>query len=360
MQFEDIVLKTNVLAFASRSKAKGKPQRRTLSQLMHVQGLYPPGTESALISSHNIIRLSLSQCQYNCVFFFVMKIYLERKRWSDWILEIEGLSSDALSTLSDEKWKSTITRDAGNRKRFQYCTDSSGREILYLRPLQGHSGRNLIDPSLKDNVLILNDFFEYIFIISNSGFIPGGQNLSKRQTILFTLVDLLNKEHRDADKIDLEAPRLAWYHQKNVEETSKPDVLGWHQNCSKRFKFHQTRSNAINLYDTLPAYCIPNIIIIGTGESYTRKYMRVFASPRPPNFFSKKIGDHNWVQKFLDEVDFQQVHVKIKSPVVRTRRPVKSEESFGSLTQEIDKGVLFVCESINKTRGVVCQCLLNV
>ena len=29
MQFEDFALKTNVLAFASRSKAKGKPQRRT-------------------------------------------------------------------------------------------------------------------------------------------------------------------------------------------------------------------------------------------------------------------------------------------------------------------------------------------
>ena len=29
MQFEDFALKTNVLAFASRSKAKAKPQRRT-------------------------------------------------------------------------------------------------------------------------------------------------------------------------------------------------------------------------------------------------------------------------------------------------------------------------------------------
>ena len=31
MQFEDFALKTNVLAFASRSKAKAKPQRRTLA-----------------------------------------------------------------------------------------------------------------------------------------------------------------------------------------------------------------------------------------------------------------------------------------------------------------------------------------
>ena len=47
---------------------------------------------------------------------------------------------------SDEKWKSTMARGGGNKKRFQYCTDSSG-ETLYLRALQGHSGRNLIDPS---------------------------------------------------------------------------------------------------------------------------------------------------------------------------------------------------------------------
>ena len=44
---------------------------------------------------------------------------------------------------SDEKWKSTMAKGGGNKKRFQYCTDPSG-EILYLRALQGHSGRNLI------------------------------------------------------------------------------------------------------------------------------------------------------------------------------------------------------------------------
>ena len=49
----------------------------------------------------------------------------------------------------------------GNKKRFQYCTDSSGQEILYLPALQSHSGRNPIDPPLQDNVLIPNNFFKY-------------------------------------------------------------------------------------------------------------------------------------------------------------------------------------------------------
>ena len=64
--------------------------------------------------------------------------------------------------LSDEKWKSAMAKGGRNKKRFQYCTDPSGQEILYLR---AHSGRNLIGPTLQDNVLIPNDFFEYIYHI---------------------------------------------------------------------------------------------------------------------------------------------------------------------------------------------------
>ena len=96
---------------------------------------------------------------------------------------------------SDEKWKSIMARGGGNKNKFQYCTHPSG-EIIYLRALQGHSGRNLIDPSLQDNVLIFDDFFEYIYHVGcainlqsiiNSGLIPGGQILSKRQTVFFTV-----------------------------------------------------------------------------------------------------------------------------------------------------------------------------
>ena len=88
--------------------------------------------------------------------------------------------------------------------------------------LQGHSGRNPIDPSLQDNVLIPDNFVECIYhigcainlhSITNSGLIPGGQILSKRLMVFFTSVDPMDKEHRDTNKIDLEARRPAWYHQ---------------------------------------------------------------------------------------------------------------------------------------------------
>ena len=99
-----------------------------------------------------------------------------------------------------------------NRKRFQYCTDSSGQEILDLRALQGHSGRNRIDPAQQDTVLIPNNFFEHIYhigcavnvhSITNSGLIAGGQNSSRdRQTVLFTSVNPMNKDHKDPHEFD--------------------------------------------------------------------------------------------------------------------------------------------------------------
>ena len=53
----------------------------------------------------------------------------------------------------------------------------------------------------------------------------GRTNLSKRQTVFFTSVDPTNKEHRDPNIIDLEAPRLAWYHQKKWKKHQ--DTVYW-------------------------------------------------------------------------------------------------------------------------------------
>ena len=63
----------------------------------------------------------------------------------------------------DDKWKKSMAGGGGGTKeRYQYCTDSSGA-ILYLRALQGRSGRSLIDPTLQNNVVIPDGFFKYIY-----------------------------------------------------------------------------------------------------------------------------------------------------------------------------------------------------
>ena len=54
---------------------------------------------------------------------------------------------------SDDRWKVCLAAGGGAKSIYQYCTDISGT-IVYFRALQGHSGRNLIDPSLQDNVII--------------------------------------------------------------------------------------------------------------------------------------------------------------------------------------------------------------
>ena len=200
---------------------------------------------------------------------------------------------------SGEKWKSKMAGGGGKKKRFQYCSDPSGQEILYLRALQGHSGRNPIDPTLQDNVLIPNDFFEYIDHIgcainlhstTNSGLIAGGQNSSReRLTVFFAAVNPMHKEHRDPQELDLTEPRLALYKQKwKVHK----DTVSWVDTQlaqRKGLKFYQTRSNAIILCDTRPACCIPKAIMMESGEII---YEKVYVSLRPPPKNSYK---DNWM-----------------------------------------------------------------
>ena len=128
---------------------------------------------------------------------------------------------------SDDRWKACFAAGGGVKRRFQYCTDDLGT-IFYFRALQGHSGRNLFDPSLQDNVVIPSNFFQHIYHIGcafnlhsiiNSGLIPGGQSSSKRQTVFFLSIDPRNtehkvpgdKSHKDPKVIDMNVPRHAQY-----------------------------------------------------------------------------------------------------------------------------------------------------
>ena len=73
---------------------------------------------------------------------------------------------------------------------------------------------------LQDNVLIGIGIFPYIYHVGctfnlhsiiNNGLVPGGQNLSRRQTVFFLLVDPRNESHKDPEYIDFSVPRLARY-----------------------------------------------------------------------------------------------------------------------------------------------------
>ena len=218
---------------------------------------------------------------------------------------------------SDEKWKKSMA-GGGNKKRYQYFTDSSGA-ILYLRALQGHSQRNSIDPSLQDSALIPDNFFEYIYHVGctinlhsiiNSGLIPGGQKLNNRQTVFFLPVDPMDKNHKDPDTIDLNKPRHAQYMHKAWKRHQ--NTVYWvdiNLAVRKGLKFYQTRSNAIILHETLPAYCIPKVVRMETGESHIRE--SIFMSPRPPPKISLK---HDWKRELGSE-DAQRPEGQVSATV---------------------------------------------
>ena len=214
------------------------------------------------------------------------------------------------------KWKVCLTGRGGNKRGFQCCTDFSGT-IVYFRAFQGHSGRNLIDPLLQDNVIIQSNFFQYIYHVGcafnlhsiiSSGLILGGQSLSKRQTVFFLSVDLMNKSHKDPDVIDLSVLRHAQYLHKAWKRHQ--DAVYWidiNLTVTKGLKFYQTHSNAIILQEIHPACCIPKNVRMETGED---KYEQVYMSPRTPPKISLK---HEWKRE-LDSEHGQRSEGKVVQP----------------------------------------------
>ena len=150
VQLEEYALKLDAKDFACRSTAKTKPQRRE-----------PAGSSPRTIPIWERTWTDIEPQKYSLSDYPVSKklINLLRHgslpREDDGAIEIWRIKDYLQDHLvychhwSDEKWKSAMTGGGGHKKRFQYCTESS-EAILYLRALQGHSGRNLIDPSSQD------------------------------------------------------------------------------------------------------------------------------------------------------------------------------------------------------------------
>ena len=215
-----------------------------------------------------------------------------------------------------------MTGGGGAKRRYQYCTDASGT-LVYFRALQGHSGRNLVDPSLQDNVVIQTNFFQYIYHVGcafnlHSIICSGGQSSSKRQAVFFLPVDPMDKSHKDLDLIDLSVPRRAQYLHKAWKRHQ--DAVFWFDinfAITKGLTFYQTRSNAIILQETLPAYCIPKVVRMETGVVL---YEKVYMSPRLPPKISLK---HEWKRELGSEVARQPEGEVARQPEGEVARQAK-------------------------------------
>ena len=201
MQFDENALELNAGDFASQSKAKAKPQRRDSASSS--TRTIPIGERTW--SDVEPGKYSLSDYPVSTKLIHLLR-HGSLSRNNDGAIEFWRIKDNLQNHCmfchhwSDEKWKNSMAGGGAQKKRFQYCADSSGT-ILY----QGHSGRTLLDPSLQDNVVIPDGFFKYIYHVGcamnlhsiiNSGLIPGGQNLSNRQTVFFLPVDPMDKNAR--------------------------------------------------------------------------------------------------------------------------------------------------------------------
>ena len=208
---------------------------------------------------------------------------------------------------SDDRWKACLAAGGGSKRRYQYCIDISGI-IVYSRALQGHTGSNLIDLVLQDNVVIQSVFFHHIYhigcafhihsIISNGLVLRGKIQARDRQSSFCLLI--LETNHKDPEKIDLSVPRRA----QNLHNAWKKhqDAIYWvdiNFAIRKGLTFYQTRSNAIILQGTLPACCIPNVVRLKTGEVL---YEKAYMSLRPPPKISLR---HEWTKGLSSKVERQ-------------------------------------------------------
>ena len=345
-------LKTEVFAFASRSKAKAKPRRPSTSC-----------SSAGTVLSRERIWIDIEpEAQSDQAYPVAKRLntllrHGQLLREEDGAIEFWRLKDDLRNKFEhsqywpDDMWKSKVAGGGGNKKRFQHCTDPSGQEILCLRALQGHSGRNPIDSTLQNNVLIPNNFFEHIITlrcavslhsITNSGLMAGGQNSSRdRQTVFFTAVNPMSKDHRDPQELDRTKSRLASYKQKRKRHQDTVFWVDFQLAQRKGLKFYQTRCNSIIILDTLPAYCISKVVVMKSEEIKDEK---VYESPRPPPKFSYK---DNWMCELDSEVagssdDTQRIQPKPKTQLSRTERPVGGQES----TKEIEKGTSFDHEDV--------------
>ena len=340
--------------FAARSKAKAKPQRRELVDLLSVIPMnerkwidIEPGESSfsAYEISKKVINFlrhsqTLQREDDGAVQFWKIKNFLQNQ-------------FPQVLYWSDGRWKACLATGGGPKRRYQYCIHISGT-IVYLRALQGHSGRNLIDPSLQDNVIIQSEFFQHIYHIGcafnlhsiiNNGLIPGGQNSSKRQTVFFLPIDPRDKGHQNPAKIDFTVPRRAQYLHSAWKKHQ--DAVFWVDidlAIQEGLTFYQTRSNAIILQGTFPAYCIPKSC--ETGEVlYEKSYM----SPRPPPKISLR-HDHDWTRgkvQLGSTVDQQP-----EGKVVRQSLGEVQHATFSQLTQPVPKPICDRSGQLDSTEDV--------
>ena len=211
----------------------------------------------------------------------------------------------------------------------------------------------MIIPGIFPYVYHVGSNFNIPSILSN-GLIPGGLELSGRQSVFFLPIDPRDEDHRDPENIDYSVPRRARYVQNSWKRHQ--DTVFWidigHGIIKEGLRFYQTKSNAIILQGVLPPSCIVKAERLKGGEPL---YKRQYLSPRPPPKISLRndldwakgndnLGstvEHRPVGKLVQQSHGETVHFGSSKPTqsLKTNRdcsgkPVAQEIVVGVLQEE--------------------------
>ena len=126
-------------------------------------------------------------------------------------------------------------------EKFQYCLKPNCPEkLLYLRAIQGHSGKAYtgharINPALQDNALLPKDFTKYICHVGNgkelrsivrNGLVPGGfSTKTGRHAVFFTVVNPMDHEQGLRETFCDSSKSKNRALQKYLETTSRYGIL---------------------------------------------------------------------------------------------------------------------------------------
>ena len=136
MQFEENAFKLNAIDFACRSKAKAKPQRR--EPAASSPRTVPIGKRTWTDEPG---EYSFSDYEVSKKVMYLLRHSQQMHREDDGAIEFWRIKDNLQKHVlychhwSDSKWKKSMAGGGGNKKRYQYCTDSSGA-ILYFRALK--------------------------------------------------------------------------------------------------------------------------------------------------------------------------------------------------------------------------------
>ena len=209
--------------------------------------------------------------------------------------------------------KSIMARGRGNKKIFQYCIDSAG-EILYLRALQGHAIAILLilhHKTMSWFRTISSNTFITLDVQSIQDWYREVKIWAKDRQSSFCLWILWTKKHKDPEKIDLEAPRLARY--MHTAWKKHQNTVYWVDNytCSKeRIKSFIKLDRTPSFFTVhSQAYCIPRVVQMVNWRNNIRKSKWITST-----------ASEDYFEKWLDEgIGFRSCSTNRRQPTKPTK-----------------------------------------